>query len=467
MPYSDVSQLPANVKKLSSTQQRQWMHVWNDAYSACLNGDEFSKAADCEGIAFRKANGVVKATEEPVPFDQQVEQPTYQMFMEAAQLFAADLDLTQPQWIPFLPKPGSYKHNLYGQIDVTPDLNQSLVDSVKNRVYQEHIPLDAEHQTKLSGAVAWLQDMRLNEDGSGDALVEFTPRGRSLVASGGFKYMSPEWYPTWSEPSTGEVHKNVVVGGAITTRPFFKDKHLRALVATEAGVEIRSEEFAEMKTCPTCKKEVPEATTTCASCGYKFSEENPPMPDAQKTIQLTETELDSRIQAAIQASEQKYTEQVSDLTTKLTAAETLAATEKEAREGLAEAVTKMRVEARSARFSEMIAGKGGQDDGAAWIGDPEKHLKMLNRLADQFGESDEAVTEYIELQRATAQQASESKLFSEVGVAAKGSSASDDPADKLDAMAKKYSEENKVSFNEAYEAVIQTPEGLALANKAS
>lgn len=50
MPYSSVSDLPANVKKLSSKKQRQWMHIFN---AAIKDGKPESKA-------FAMANGVVK-----------------------------------------------------------------------------------------------------------------------------------------------------------------------------------------------------------------------------------------------------------------------------------------------------------------------------------------------------------------------------------------------------------------------
>lgn len=160
--------------------------------------------------------------------------------MSASESFAifTEGDFSKPGWIPFLPKPGVYDHPLYGQIPVTKESNQEMVDSVKNHVYQENIPLDAEHETKLSGAVAWIKDMRMNADSSADAFVDWTDRGRTLMGGGQFKYVSPEWFRQWKDPATGKAYRNVVAGGAITTRPFFKDKVLRALVAGEQGFEV-------------------------------------------------------------------------------------------------------------------------------------------------------------------------------------------------------------------------------------
>jgi hypothetical protein len=56
MPYTvDDPRLPDNVKALGDKKRRQWVDVWNSAFERCQekNGD------DCEGVAFRMANGVV------------------------------------------------------------------------------------------------------------------------------------------------------------------------------------------------------------------------------------------------------------------------------------------------------------------------------------------------------------------------------------------------------------------------
>ena len=58
MPYSSIAELPDYVKKLPVEKQKQWMNVFNSAM----------KSGDPEGVAFKKANGVVKASEDPWEF---------------------------------------------------------------------------------------------------------------------------------------------------------------------------------------------------------------------------------------------------------------------------------------------------------------------------------------------------------------------------------------------------------------
>lgn len=138
-----------------------------------------------------------------------------------------------PEWIPYLPLPGRYHHPQYGEVLITRQRNQHFVDNINGRVYGQDIPIDAEHESKLSGAMAYIKEAKVNSDGSVDARVEWTDRGRLLVESERFKYFSPEWYDEWTDPATGETHQDIAIGGAITTRPFYKEDALRPLIASE------------------------------------------------------------------------------------------------------------------------------------------------------------------------------------------------------------------------------------------
>jgi hypothetical protein len=58
MPYTgaDDPKLPSNVRKLPEKKRSQWVQVWNTTYKACQK----EGGSDCEGKAFRTANGVIK-----------------------------------------------------------------------------------------------------------------------------------------------------------------------------------------------------------------------------------------------------------------------------------------------------------------------------------------------------------------------------------------------------------------------
>jgi len=61
MPYSgpDDKSLPSNVKKMPLNKKKQWVHVWNSAFSSCMKKDGASEK-ECESSAFAQANGVAK-----------------------------------------------------------------------------------------------------------------------------------------------------------------------------------------------------------------------------------------------------------------------------------------------------------------------------------------------------------------------------------------------------------------------
>lgn len=402
----------------------------------------------------------------PIPLDEPHEDP-YQMFVEAVASFK-DADFSKPSWIPFLPKPGIYTHAKYGQISITREQNEEMMRSVKEKVYQEHIPIDAEHETKLSGAVAWLRDMRTNGDGSADALVEWTGRGKALMSQGAFRYVSPEWFSAWRDPATSLVHRNVVAGGAITTRPFFKDKVLRALVASETeitvvGADDGKELFTDMsETCPSCGKTYTEDAKTCPHCGAKLMGE----PQIQT---FTEDQVRKLVDEKVAEASSVFTEKIDGLTTKLAesdaaraAAEATAAAEQEANKKLTERVTAMENDARHKRFADLVAGKGGAGDGAPWVGDQQKHVTILEKLADSFGEEDETFKNHVEQQTAVAAQFKESSLFEEIGTGRPAPAASD-PEKRIDQLVTARMKENpELTEAKAYDQVLASEEGSRL-----
>ncbi len=150
-----------------------------------------------------------------------------------------------PEWIPYLPAPHEFTHPVYGTVAITPERVANFVNQFNAGVYQDRIPLDGEHRTKESGALAWIRALRVNADGSADARVEWTPRGAQMYRDGAFRYISPEWYDEWTDPATGKAYRDIAIGGALTTRPFFKAPYLRPLAASEDGTGNRPDTAGE------------------------------------------------------------------------------------------------------------------------------------------------------------------------------------------------------------------------------
>lgn len=266
-----------------------------------------------------------------------------------------------PEWIPLLPAPGTFEHPGYGTITIDVARNERFVEHLRAHVYQDRIPVDAEHETKLSGAVAWIVDARLNPNGSADARVEWTERGRELVESGAYRYVSPEWYDAWTDPATGSSFRDVLIGAAITTRPFFKPPHLRSLVAREDGQLFDPSRPTEV---------------------LIMAEPTPSTPpETNEAVEALRAELQA---------------------------------ERDARLAAEGRVASLEAESRDRRFTEEVQGRSASN-GHAYVGSVEEHVGTLRDLASAFGEDSEQVRRYMTTQRSIATQAKQSSLFAEIG----------------------------------------------------
>lgn len=443
------------------------------------------------------------------------------------------------EWVQVIPGPGTWTHPRYGKLIITNESLERFVENFKRGVYQEHIPIDAEHKTKATGAYAYYREMKVGHDGQPGvwARLELTERGKAALDGGGFRYFSPEIYDEWQEPVTGQVYKDVVVGGAFTTRPFYKDSSLQPIPLSELafcqmgmdmGDEGEGEEASEdladiiigmvndgltdaeiedaVKSAASFARTVMKAYVRvgapppepgggmmgmgekvwshvfkasgdgemCAECkapksehGRVFKDVDPnvgggvdrdklpdddfagpnrsfpivkpgdvsdaasslgrakgnpdtikaaiiriakrkgaafvaQLPEAWKDKQMTEEDPKTKTMAELEAENEalarKYAEQ-----------------EAESKK-LAERIATMESEAQVRRFTEIVTGKGGANDGGAhFFGEVPYHVGMLQHLARQFGEDSEQVKAYVEREKGVATAIATSEAMRPIG----------------------------------------------------
>lgn len=124
-------------------------------------------------------------------------------------------------WIHALPF-GQYKHPLFGVIDASLKKITNLADSVKNKVRGIDPSINLNHDNNSpDGAAAWVKDSAVRSDGLW-LFVEFVKDAAEKVKEKKFKYFSIEFADEWEDPQ-GNKFKDVVVGGALTNRPFMKN----------------------------------------------------------------------------------------------------------------------------------------------------------------------------------------------------------------------------------------------------
>jgi phage I-like protein len=141
------------------------------------------------------------------------------------QLFGEGASFAEQTEIQVVPT-GEWSHPVYGEMEITPDHIAEFVQNFKDKVRLD-IPITAGHDNGGGGgelrAIGWFRELIDRGVKGLSAFVEWTDEGKQLIASGAFKYFSPEFYEEYSDPQTGEKRGHVLVGGALTNKPYFKE----------------------------------------------------------------------------------------------------------------------------------------------------------------------------------------------------------------------------------------------------
>jgi len=134
---------------------------------------------------------------------------------------------------------GYWEHELYGTIEITPEDIDKFVENFNNKTRRIDIAVDQEHKPDL-GAAGWFRELKhVVEDGIHKlkATIEWTKNGIDMLKNGIYKYFSPEFDFEYEDPETHETFENVLLGGALTNRPYFKSL---------APVQLSENVFAEV-----------------------------------------------------------------------------------------------------------------------------------------------------------------------------------------------------------------------------
>jgi hypothetical protein len=144
--------------------------------------------------------------------------------------FAETADGTAPHEIQVLPV-GTWNHPGYGPIVIT---REDIAEFKANfdKGLRRDIPITEGHEVMdEKPAVGWFKEL-IDRGANGlYAVVEWTEQGKTLLAEKSYKYFSPEFYSEYEDPETRVIHSNVLVGGALTNKPYFKE--LDAVVMSE------------------------------------------------------------------------------------------------------------------------------------------------------------------------------------------------------------------------------------------
>lgn len=154
---------------------------------------------------------------------------------------------TNSSWVHALPI-GSYKHPVYGTIDITLDRVKRFADSVVKKVRGIEPNINYDHNNN-DVAAGWVKNAESRTDGLW-LFVEWTTDAVGKIKDKAYRYFSAEFADEWENPQE-QKFTDVILGGALTNRPFMKNlvpvnlseatyDNAFELVAAVQGVNVES-----------------------------------------------------------------------------------------------------------------------------------------------------------------------------------------------------------------------------------
>jgi phage I-like protein len=138
---------------------------------------------------------------------------------------------------------GKWDHPIYGEFEITSERLERFVQNFNDGV-RKAVAIDIEHKSD-EGAVGWVKRVFVEEKNGVYVLmaeIEWTDDGISLIRGKKYRFFSPEFADEYEDASSGEVYRDVLIGGAITNRPFFQE--LEEIVLSERSL-VKSKKLSE------------------------------------------------------------------------------------------------------------------------------------------------------------------------------------------------------------------------------
>lgn len=136
---------------------------------------------------------------------------------------------------------GIWDHPSYGLIEITAADIAEIVRNFNAKVRLD-LPITAGHDNGMSGgelpAIGWFKELIDRGTAGLYGTVEWTEEGKKLLTDGAFKYFSPELYMQYEDPETHRVYNYVLVGGALTNSPYFKELEPVVMSFSESSISI-------------------------------------------------------------------------------------------------------------------------------------------------------------------------------------------------------------------------------------
>jgi len=161
-----------------------------------------------------------------MPIQKQLE-PQWFEFADPAAIRESSADGIPTSYIMLMPE-GEYQHPEYGTLDFSRSKLEQFKAHFDNKVRKIEIALDVDHRANKgdSRATGWIDDVEFRDPNGGFpgglwGCIKWTPYGTGFIENREYRYFSPE-FGDFTDEASGKKFKDVLIGGALTNRPFLK-----------------------------------------------------------------------------------------------------------------------------------------------------------------------------------------------------------------------------------------------------
>ncbi len=435
MPYS-INNPPDRIKDLPQHAKEIWIAAFNSALS------QYKDEGKANAVAWAAVETKYKKNKEGKWVAKKASESSPMMANLIAFGENFNEDTSEIKVIPI----GVWNHPQYGKIKISEKDISEFVKNFDSQVRND-LPITEGHanEGETKPAIGWFKKL-INKGRDGLwAVIEWTEKGKKLIQDKAYKYFSPEFYTHYEDPETRETRKDVLVGGALVNRPYFKG--LPAIVLSEETIINNNMDIEEIIT-----KEVEELTDE----EKDFLKENKDTlsdEDKEKFASILEEIEEEKPEEKEEKEEIEETKETEEKTADekikgnvLIDSKTLKILEEKAEKGVRamEELHKQKIDGivSSLTFSEH------NSNGTFLPKSKDKVVDFLLSLSDkQVEKFQEIIGELPKV-----------KLFSEIG-GDEGLPVADDV--KLDTLVKAKMQESKLGYKEALEQVIADNPELA------
>jgi len=251
-------------------------------------------------------------------------------------------------------------HQIYWKFSV----NEQTLDDVVNNFYQNKrwvdIAIDENHEPEHK-ALWWVRQVYKKAQDNLFATIELTKKWAEVLSQWLYKYFSPEIARKRTDEESWENYKNLLIGGAFTNRPFFKN--MTWLMASEVSEDDKNNlyilPFNEKKEMNKFKELLEKLSKETKISAEKFSElkkcfSELPVEEQTEEAKTQVSEVEAKVE---KADEKKADEDKGDNEDKKEYSEKVVISKQEFSEfkNLASIVSRLTADARKREVADKVA----------------------------------------------------------------------------------------------------------------